>query len=142
MYVSKSHNEVSRSQSDHVSSNSEKTFLQVLNLPPGISLKQKVITEILIFLPLISGYANDYESLQKLYKAKVIFALKLGYSETMLQKALQKVGLHSGENQLLEELIALQKMKPQALDVLEQLAGKLPQEERGSSFSIRSDSGK
>jgi len=35
LYFSKTHNEVSRSQSDQAPSNNEKTFLQLLNSSPG-----------------------------------------------------------------------------------------------------------
>ncbi len=46
------------------------------------------------------------------YNGKVEFALRLGYSELLLQKALAKLGHGAGQNQLLEELIKLQKSKP------------------------------
>ncbi len=46
------------------------------------------------------------------YNAKVEFALRLGYSESMLQRALFKLGHGAGQNQILEELIRLQKSKP------------------------------
>jgi len=74
----------------------------------------------------------------KIYESKVIFALKLGYSESLLQCALRKLGLHAGENQILEELIRLQKSK----HFIRTSSPLGKQEERGSSFSIRSDSGK
>jgi hypothetical protein len=41
----------------------------------------------------------------------VEFALKLGYSEALLQKALLKVGLAAQQNELLDELIRLQHIR-------------------------------
>lgn len=46
------------------------------------------------------------------YNNKVEFALRLGYSEALLQRALMKLGRKAGQNQILEELIRLQKSKP------------------------------
>ena len=40
---------------------------------------------------------------------QVVFAVRLGYTEAQLQKALKKLGRSAGQNQLLEELIRLQK---------------------------------
>ena len=42
----------------------------------------------------------DYDTNVKNYNNKVMFALKLGYSETLLQKALMKLGHHAEENQV------------------------------------------
>ena len=39
----------------------------------------------------------------------MVFAVRLGYTEAQLQKALKKLGRSAGQNQLLEELIRLQK---------------------------------
>jgi UBA-like domain len=41
----------------------------------------------------------------------VEFALKLGYSECLLQKALLKVGLAAQQNELLDELFRLQHIR-------------------------------
>ena len=43
------------------------------------------------------------------YQNKVIKALKLGYTEQLLQQAVLKLGRKAGEDQILEELIRLQK---------------------------------
>ena len=48
------------------------------------------------------------------YRNKVLFAVRLGYTELQLQKALLKLGRNAGQNQLLEELIRLQKSTPTA----------------------------
>lgn len=45
------------------------------------------------------------------YNSKVEFALRLGYSESLMQRALMKLGHGAGQNQILEELIRLQKTK-------------------------------
>lgn len=52
------------------------------------------------------------------YTAKVEFALRLGYTEDLLQKALVKLGMGAAENQILEELIRLQKSKPGIRDAI------------------------
>ncbi len=83
------------------------------------------------------GNFTDYDSMFKIYESKVIFALKLGYSESLLQCALRKLGLQAGENQILEELIRLQRSK----HFFRTTSPMGKQDERGSSFSIRSDSG-
>jgi hypothetical protein len=57
---------------------------------------------------LLSGNNLDYATLKKNYDNKVMFAVKLGYSESLLQRALNKLGLNAEENQILEELIKLQ----------------------------------
>jgi hypothetical protein len=41
----------------------------------------------------------------------VEFALKLGYSEALTQKALLKIGLAAAQNELLDELIRLQHIR-------------------------------
>ena len=46
------------------------------------------------------------------YHQKVIYAEKLGYSETQLQKAILKVGRNAQQDILLEELVRLEKNKP------------------------------
>ncbi len=53
------------------------------------------------------------------YNNKVMFALKLGYSEQQLQRAILKLGKNAGQNQILEELIKLQKTKLPANDINE-----------------------
>ena len=45
------------------------------------------------------------------YTAKVEYGLKMGYSEKLTQKALTKVGLDAGQDELLQELIRLQEAK-------------------------------
>ncbi len=57
---------------------------------------------------------HDLESLllDPSYNSKVEFALRLGYNEDLLQRALVKLGHGAGQDQLLEELIRLQKAKP------------------------------
>ena len=45
----------------------------------------------------------------KSYESNLVFALKLGYTETQLQKALLKLGKKAREDQILEELIRIQK---------------------------------
>lgn len=59
------------------------------------------------------------------YNSKVEFALRLGYSEGLLQKALIKLGSHAGENQILEELIRLQKTKPSKDDLISESSAAL-----------------
>ena len=39
------------------------------------------------------------------------FALKLGYTESLTQRALAKLGMKAGQNELLDELIRLQQCK-------------------------------
>ena len=57
---------------------------------------------------------NDIEAIRqdKNYEAKVLFALKLGYEKEQLEKAVMKLGAKAGNDQILEELIRLQKAKP------------------------------
>ena len=45
------------------------------------------------------------------YNSKVEFALKLGYTERLTQRALAKLGMRAGQNELLDELIRLQQCK-------------------------------
>ena len=61
-----------------------------------------------------SNYKNTIEAIRqdKNYEAKVLFALKLGYEKEQLEKALHKLGAKAGNDQILEELIRLQKAKP------------------------------
>lgn len=61
-----------------------------------------------------SEYVDHYESIEdvtrdKLYESNLVFALKLGYTEPQLQKALLKLGKKAREDQILEELIRIQK---------------------------------
>jgi len=61
-----------------------------------------------------SEYVDSYESIEdvtrdKLYESNLVFALKLGYTEPQLQKALLKLGKKAREDQILEELIRIQK---------------------------------
>ena len=58
--------------------------------------------------------ADHYECIEDVltdptYQNKVIKALKLGYTEQLLQQAVLKLGRKAGEDQILEELIRLQK---------------------------------
>jgi hypothetical protein len=85
------------------------------------------------------GNKSDYDTLLKNYNNKVLFALKLGYTETLLQKALSKLGIFAEENQILEELIKLQKSKP--ADGTNSPLAKQLSDDRGSSSSVKTDSG-
>ena len=60
---------------------------------------------------LISDHYECLEDLfsDKTYKKKVEYAFKLGYTEQQLQQAVLKLGRKAGEDQILEELIRLQK---------------------------------
>ena len=51
------------------------------------------------------------------YAAKVEFGLKLGYTESLVQAALQKLGPNPGQNELLEELIKLGAQTPRQQDL-------------------------
>lgn len=51
------------------------------------------------------------------YAAKVEFGLKLGYTESLVQAALQKLGPNPGQNELLEELIKLGAQVPRLQDL-------------------------
>ena len=67
---------------------------------------------------LAAEYEDDSET-DKSYEAKVVFALKLGYTEAQLQRAVMKLGPKAGEDQILEELIRLQKSTGKPVDHLE-----------------------
>ena len=59
-------------------------------------------------------YIDHFDSIEamkmdKNYESNLIRALKLGYSETQLQKALLKLGKKAREDQILEELVRIQK---------------------------------
>jgi len=56
-------------------------------------------------------------SLSSGYAAKVEFGLKLGYTESLVQAALQKLGPNPGQNELLEELIKLGAQVPRLQDL-------------------------
>ena len=88
---------------------------------------------------MFKGNKSDYDTLLKNYNNKVLFALKLGYTESLLQKALTKLGLHAEENQILEELIKLQKSKP--ADGTNSPLSKQLSDDRGSSSSVKIESG-
>ncbi|PSN54908.1 hypothetical protein C0J52_01689 [Blattella germanica] len=51
------------------------------------------------------------------YAARVEFGLKLGYTEPLVQAALQKLGPNPGQNELLEELIKLGAQAPRQQDL-------------------------
>ncbi|XP_069705399.1 ribonuclease ZC3H12A-like isoform X2 [Periplaneta americana] len=51
------------------------------------------------------------------YAARVEFGLKLGYTEPLVQAALQKLGPNPGQNELLEELIKLGAQAPRPQDL-------------------------
>jgi len=60
------------------------------------------------------GALDQYDSIEdvtrdKAYENNLVFALKLGYTEPQLQKALLKLGKKAREDQILEELIRIQK---------------------------------
>ncbi len=70
----------------------------------------------------VTNKNDSYENLEALlkdpdYTNKVVVALKLGYTEKQLQKAVLKLGKNAGQNQILEELIKLQKTKLPASDI-------------------------
>ena len=56
---------------------------------------------------------TDLRSIQSSaqYQAKVEYGLKMGYAEKLTQRALTKVGLDAGQDELLQELIRLQEAK-------------------------------
>ena len=85
----------------------------------------------------IAGNKSDSEIQNKNYNNKVLFALKLGYTEPLLQKALSKLGLHAEENKILEELIKLQKSKP--ADGAGSPLSKQLSDDRSSSCSLKVD---
>ena len=67
------------------------------------------------FSEYINKDVDQYECLETLlhdknYENKVMFALRLGYTEQQLQRAVLKLGRKAGEDQILEELIRLQKI--------------------------------
>ena len=62
------------------------------------------------------------------YTAKVEYGLKMGYAEKLTQKALTKVGLDAGQDELLQELIRLQESKsvdPEVSQLLTKTSSKL-----------------
>jgi len=75
------------------------------------------------------------------YNSKVEFALKLGYTESLTQRALSKLGMKAGQNELLDELIRLQQCKiedPQEVlikETQELLASTIPVSSEGGSVS-------
>ncbi len=122
--VSKSHDDVSRTPSETLAAEFEEYV--TLRKPvtaqhsrsrdnsPGlidvdVSLQQQVQQ-----VQHLDKVEHDLEVLIRdpSYNNKVEFALRLGYSENLLQRALLKLGHGAGQNQLLEELIKLQKSKP------------------------------
>ena len=61
-----------------------------------------------------SEYVDHYDSVESMtrdknYESSLFFALKLGYTENQLQKALMKLGKKARDDQILEELINIQK---------------------------------
>ena len=61
-----------------------------------------------------SEYIDQYDSVESImqdrnYESNLVRALKLGYTEDQLQKALFKLGKNAKEDQILEELIRIQK---------------------------------
>ena len=67
-------------------------------------------------LPSVQESPGDSSGVMELvrspqYTAKVEYGLKMGYSEKLTQKALTKVGLDAGQDELLQELIRLQEAK-------------------------------
>ena len=110
MQVSKSHDDVSRTPSETLAAE----FAEYVTLkkhsaqPPqhGKSLPPQVEFQ--------EPPEHDLEAIIRdpSYNSKVEFALKLGYNENLLQRALVRLGQGAGQDQLLEELIRLQKSKP------------------------------
>jgi hypothetical protein len=73
------------------------------------------------FAEYVNNSGEDYETLEALlqdkdYDNKVMFALRLGYSEKQLQRAVLKIGRRAGQNQILEELIRLQKSSKSSVE--------------------------
>ena len=86
-YLSKSHGDVSRTHSE--------------------TLESELATSVPEDSDLLASVTSDPS-----YNGKVEYALKIGYSEPLLQRALLRLGHTAGQNQILEELIRLQKSKP------------------------------
>merc|ERR1712223_2204888 len=71
----------------------------------------------------------------KTYDSNLVFALKLGYTESQLQKALFKLGKKAREDQILEELIRIQKSSKASGATSEDglLHGHAPQDQQGAA---------
>jgi len=91
---SASHQDVSRTASDTLGAE----FAEYVSGPTSVPSQ-----------PLQQGSAG--------YAAKVEFGLKLGYTESLVQAALQKLGPNPGQNELLEELIKLGAQVPRQQDL-------------------------
>lgn len=111
--ISKSHDDVSRTPSETLGVE----FAEHVNLyqgPPRSREPSPGQPQVVV----VNHDANeDQDRLERIindpsYNSKVEYALRLGYSESLLQKALVKLGLDAQLNQLLEELIRLQTSKP------------------------------
>jgi len=70
------------------------------------------------------------------YNSKVEFALKLGYTESLTQRALAKLGMKAGQNELLDELIRLQQCK---IEDPQEVLLKETQELLASTIPVSSD---
>jgi hypothetical protein len=120
--ISKSHNDVSRTPSETLAAEfAEYVTLRKASTAAATALGKGNVEYGYLAAP-TSPFTklsmDDYEfSLEQIlrdpgYNSKVEFALRLGYTEAQLQRALLKIGQAAGQNQILEELIRLQKSKP------------------------------
>ena len=119
--ISKSHDDISRTPSETLGAEfAEHVTNAQLKANSGGNLPAAGLPVMLMPLnrdPSPSSEQQQHFELENIirdpnYNSKVEFALRLGYSEGMLQKALMKLGGSAGQNQILEELIRLQKSKP------------------------------
>ncbi|KAJ9578566.1 hypothetical protein L9F63_005216 [Diploptera punctata] len=69
------------------------------------------------FAEYVSGPQQTQQQGSAGYAARVEFGLKLGYTEPLVQAALQKLGPNPGQNELLEELIKLGAQAPRQQDL-------------------------
>ena len=87
-----------------------------------------------------AGAESGIESItrDKTYDSNLVFALKLGYTESQLQKALFKLGKKAREDQILEELIRIQKSSKASGATSEDglLHGHAPQDQQGAAGGI------
>ncbi|XP_040573799.1 uncharacterized protein Regnase-1 isoform X2 [Lepeophtheirus salmonis] len=112
--MSKSHDDVSRTFSDTLASE----FSEYVSLASSSSKSQQEE----------EGGCDEFSfSSDPDYNGKVEFALRLGYPESLLVKALRKLGPLAGQDKILAELIRLQNSKPSVLHT--DLEKPVPQEE-------------
>ncbi len=114
--ISRSHDDVSRTPSETLAAEFEEYV--TLRKPQQQGQQQQHLRRSRDNSPGVAS-SDEQQNLDSLirdpsYNGKVEFALRLGYSEGLLQRALLKLGHAAGENQLLEELIRLQNSSPAA----------------------------